>query len=88
MILVGNFVKRDEYGNPYYLKFETTEAYSEFFMTLLTNGDIAGKFLSEVIPTANMQKFADKVNNTNYNTTNINNQINNQMNNQALPYMQ
>lgn len=82
----GNFVKRSLEGVPLYLSFETTEAYSEFFMTLLTDGDLAGKFLSEVIPSQSIQNFADRVqkNNSGYNTTGINNQINNQLGNNSV----
>lgn len=78
----GEFIKRTPDGTPLYLGFETTEAYSEFFMKLLTDGNLAGQFLNEIIPTQQIQDFANKARGTQYNTQNINNQIaQNQMEN-------
>lgn len=42
----GRFVKKTEY----YEEFESSEAYSEFFMSLISDADVADRFTKGIIP--------------------------------------
>lgn len=44
------FMKVDEKGNPLYIGFSQTEAYSQLFMELSQDADAASKFFTGVIP--------------------------------------
>ena len=44
------FMKVDEKGNPLYIGFSQTEAYSQLFMELANDADAASKFFIGVIP--------------------------------------
>lgn len=45
-----SFRKVDSNGNPLYLNFMETEAYSQLFMELATNADAAAAFVNGIIP--------------------------------------
>lgn len=44
------FIKVDEKGNPLYVAFSQTEAYSQLFMELATDADAAAKFVNGIVP--------------------------------------
>lgn len=44
------FMKTDDNGNPLYLKFSQTEAYSELYMELATNPNAALEFIQGIMP--------------------------------------
>lgn len=45
------FMKVNDDGVPLYIAFAQTEAYSNLFMELVTNGDAASTFINSIIPT-------------------------------------
>lgn len=45
------FMKVNDDGVPLYIAFAQTEAYSNLFMELVTNGDAASAFINSIIPT-------------------------------------
>lgn len=53
------FMKVDADGNPLYLGFVQTEAYSQLFMELATDADAGAKFVNGIVP-ADMAKEAAK----------------------------
>ena len=53
------FMKVDADGNPLYLGFVQTEAYSQLFMELATDADAGAKFINGIVP-ADMAKEAAK----------------------------
>lgn len=55
------FIKKDKNGNSLSDAFKPTEAYSQIFMELLTNGDFASKFISKVLPLEQMERYAKKL---------------------------
>ena len=45
-----SFVKVDEKGNPLWVKFSQTAAYSKLFMELATDADAGAKFVNGIMP--------------------------------------
>lgn len=46
----GDFVKYSKDGAPLYLRFKSTEAYSELFMEIFSDPDYASKFINGILP--------------------------------------
>ena len=44
------FIKQDEKGNPLYLDFMATEAYSNLYVELSSNAEEASKFINGIVP--------------------------------------
>lgn len=44
------FMKVDENGKPLYVGFSQTEAYSKFYMELVTSDEAAAEFINKVVP--------------------------------------
>ena len=54
----GRFVKKLEY----YEEFESSEAYSEFFMKLLSDADVAARFTNGIIPAKLLERVNEQQN--------------------------